>query len=318
MRFESSDQLKAPRVVSRFPSLRENANPNPKLYMFIEDLRVGIMPISGGLRRAPGLSVALRGSSEHKTRATRMLESLASTYAESRNSTEELLSDSLADLAYKLAGGGRTVHEIIRDKTTGTACQLYNFTCQRLYRMRGKYIQLIPKADRRVWNRTNKAYVIVPSEDIWDLSMPQELGGIRGYRKILKKLDRFPYPAPSFLADEVSEQQSNVYYDLESYVREVQLFTTKATAQWGWDQRDYKLQHWTEFYAVYRHIKLNWAQACIREHIVNEFNQLFRQLHIEAEIVVAGLPTAQEILEVQQRMCEGDVSLTDACDACGV
>ena len=100
-------------------------------------------------------------------------------------------------------------------------------------------------------------------------------------------------------------------------VREVQLFTTKATAQWGWDQRDYKLQHWTEFYAVYRHIKLKWAQACIREHIVAELNQLFRRLHIEAEIVVTGLPIAQTILEVQQRMCEGDVSLTDALNACG-
>ena len=51
MRFESSEQLKAPRVVSHFPSLRENAKPNPKLHMFVEDLRVGIMPISGGLRR---------------------------------------------------------------------------------------------------------------------------------------------------------------------------------------------------------------------------------------------------------------------------
>ena len=147
-----------------------------------------------------------------------MLESLASTYSESHNSTEELLSDSLADLAYKLAGGGRTVHEIIRDKRTGAACQLYNFTSRRLFRMLGKYVQVIPKADRGMWNRTNKTYVIVPSEDIWDLSMPQALGGTRGYRKILtRSLPGFLILLPRPLADEVSDQQRNVYYDLERY-----------------------------------------------------------------------------------------------------
>ena len=314
---ESAEPLRTPRVVSHFPSIRENAKPNPKLSMFVQDLRSGIMPISGGLRRAPNFAIALRACSAHKTRAIKMLESLDSTYADSRNSTEELLSDSLADLANKLAAGGRTVHEIIRDKRTGAACQLYNFTCRRLFRMPRKYIQVIPKADRGMWNKTNRTYVIVPVEDIWDISMPQVLGGLRGYRKILKKLARFPYPAPSFLVDEVSEQRRNVYYDLERYVREVQLFTTKATAQWGWDQRDYKLQHWTEFYAVYRHIKLKWAQACIREHIVSELNQLFRRLHIEAEIVVTGLPTAQKILKVQHKMCNGDISMNDALNVCG-
>ena len=63
---------------------------------------------------------------------------------------------------------------------------------------------------------------------------------------------------------------------------------------------------------MYRFITFDWAKANLREHIIKELNQLFRQLQIDAEIVVKGLPTAREILKTRQQMCEGKITFGEA------
>ena len=148
--------------------------------------------------------------------------------------------------------------------------------------------------------------------------MPIVLGGCRGYRAMLKNLARFLHLHPSFLTDESGEQEWPAYLDLQRYVREAKLFESKVTARWGWGRRDATDRNWTEFYAIYRNVTFKWAQACIREHIVKELNQLFQRLNIEAKIVMEGLPTARKILEIRKQMCEGKISLSDAFDACSV
>ena len=316
MRYEAHEQLKAPRVATHFPSsLREEANPNTNVYMLVEDVQLAVMPIGGESRRSPNFSVEIQSSSEHKTRAIAILKSLISRNGYSRHSLEELLSASVAELARKLAWHGRAIHEIIRDVENGEACLLHGFTPRRLFRAFGRYIQIIPKDDRRLWN---KAYVIIPKKDIWDIAMPKVLGGCRSYCAMLRKLARFSPLGPSFLTDESSEQEWPAHYAPQRYVQETKFFEAKITARWGWNRWDSTLQNSTEFYWVYRSLTLKWAQACMREHIVKELNRLFQRLSIEAEIVMKGLPTAREILEVQQRMCEGNVSFTDASNECSV
>ena len=117
---------------------------------------------------------------------------------------------------------------------------------------------------------------------------------------------------------EMDNQEWTTYFSNELYRREMELFVAKATARLGWHMRNSGLKIWTEFYAMYRFVTLDWAKACMREHITDELNQLFRRLHIEAEIVVEGLPTAQEILKIRQQMCEGKISLRDASNASSV
>lgn len=318
MRHKSSKQLKAPRVATHFPSLSKADALNTKVYMFVEDIARTVMPTDSGLGRAPNFSVEMRRSTDHETHATHaiaILELLTREYEGSRTSLEKLLSGSVERLANQLVSGGRAVHEIIRDTENDEAYLLHGFTYQRLFCAFGKCIQIIPKADRKLWN---KARVIIPKQDIWDIAMPKELGGCRGYRKILKKLARFQNITPSFFTEELERQGFPPYYDPQRYVQEMKVFVAKITARWGWDQRDYNIQNSTEFYWFYRRITLKWAQACLREHIVNELNQLFQRLDIEAEIVVKGLPTAQDILKIRQQMCEGKVSFGDALDKCSV
>ena len=310
---ESSKPLKKPRVARHFGSLNREIDANPSAYMFVQDVHVAVMPIGGRFSQERDFSVEIQGSSEHQ--AVSILQSLTDGDLFSEPNLKELLCDVVNEIALYLASGGRSVYEIIRDKENQEAWRLYSFTNKRLFRVFGKCIQIIPKSDRQLWE---KSYVIIPNEDIWEIAMPKMLGGYQGYRSILKKLSRFSQIVPSFLMDELNQQKWPAYFNVKRYEKEKNLFVAKTTKRWGWHMRSSGLRIWTEFYAMYRYITFDWAKACLREHIIKELNQLFRQLQIDAEIVVKGLPTAREILKTRQQMCEGKITFDEASKKCSV
>jgi len=305
-------RLKALSVATHFPSLREEGVRNSNVRMFTDDIQLSVMPIGGKPHKATGFTVEVKGGVENVKRATVILKSLTRHHGQGQ---AELLSDAVEEVARQLAWHGRAVHEIVRDEEDREACRLHSFTSRRLFHAFGRYIQIIPKADRDFWG---KSYVIVPEKDIWEVAMPRVLGGYRGYRAILWWLARFRHLGPSFFQDGLSQQTWPAHYDFQRYVRETKFFEAKITARWGWNQRDFSQSNWTEFYIFYRILRFKWAQAVVREHIVNELNRLLRRLRVEAEIVVKGLPTASEIIAIRQRMSKGDISFQEASDACSV
>lgn len=315
MRDEFREQLKQPRAITHFPSLREEADLNANTHIFVEDASLGVMPIGGRLRQASNFSAEIQGGPDHKTRAIAILESFTSRYRYNEQSLSDLLSAAVAELAYKLTWHGRAVHEIIRGAESGEAYLLHSFTPRQLFRFPGMYLQIVPKMDRRL---SGKRCTIIPKKYIWDIAMPTVLGGCRGYRRMLKNLARFSHLHPSFLTDESGEQEWSAYLDLQHYVWETKLFESKITARWGWGRRDTTDRNWTEFYAIYRNVTFKWAQACLREHIAKELNRLFQRLNIEAKIAIEGLPTARKILDIRKQMCEGKISLGDAFDVCSI
>ena len=315
MRNESREILKRPRAVGHFPSLSNLGDINPNTSMFIEDIHIVVMPLSGRFRQTTDFSVELQGNPDDEPRAIAILQSLTRGAAHGRPDLRDLLSDSVNEIARYLAWQGRAIYEIIRGEESDEVWRLYSFTDKRLFCVFRNYIQIIPKADQRIWGKT---HVVIPEKDIWNIEMPKVLGGYRGYRKILKRLRKFSRLAPSFLTDEMDNQEWTTYFRTELYRTEINLFVAKTTARLGWPMRNSGLRIWTEFYAMYRFVTLDWAKACMREHIINELNQLFRRLHIDVGIVVRGLPTAREILKTRQQMCEGEISFKDASDACSV
>ena len=314
-----------PHIGKLLSSLGNKYNRSLSLGMFREDVRLGIMPIGGDSDRASDFAVEIQGNPAHKDCVIAILEGLPNISGNYRSdSLEKLLRDVVNILVGTLLEYGRSVHKIAKIKENGGTYRLHNFLCQHFLRGFGWYIQIIPKEDRNfaykgylvfpcLWN---KALVLIPKKDIWAIAMPKKLGGYRGYRSMIKNLARFPDVAPPFFMDQLSNQEWPTNFDPQLHERERAFFVAKATKQWGWNQPDSNLENWNEFYGFYRTLTLKWAQACLREHIVKELNQLFRRLDIEAEIVVRGLPTAWEILRIRKRMCEGKISFSDALDAC--
>ena len=309
-------RLKTPRVAKSFSKLREEVNRNLNLSMFLEDARLGIMPIGGQSDHVPNFSVEIQGKHSNEPRAIAILESLPRRYQYGEYSwrnLEKLLSDTVEKFALELVSAGCSIHKIFWDEKNGGVYRLHSFRYKWLFRVFGNYTRIIPKADRHLYD---KIYNIVPEKDIWGIMMPKALGGYRGYCAMLRSLARFPDIAPPFFMDQLSKQEWPTNFDPQLHKRERAFFVAKTTKPWGWDQRDYDSENWSEFYGFYRILTLKWAQACLREHIVKELNQLFRRLNIDAEIVVKGLPTAWEILKIRQQMCDGKISFIKAFEKC--
>ena len=309
-------RLKTPRIAKSFSKLTGEVNHNLNLDMFLKDIRLSIMPIGGESEHAPNFAVEIHGRNSDEPRVLAILESLTRRYQQkwySRPPLEKLLSDAVEAIVLELVWEGRSVRKIFCDKKNNGVYRLHRFAYQWLFRIFGWYIRLIPKAYR---HPDDKLHDRITEKDIWDIVMPKKLGGYQGHRAMLKKLIRFRDIVPSFLVHEINPHEWPKYFNTQRYVRETKLFVARATERWGWNQRDSNLENWSEFYSFYRTLTLKWAQACLREHIVKELNQLFRRLDIEAEIVVKGLPTAREIMKIRQQMCEGKISFIKAFEKC--
>lgn len=301
-----------PHFARHFPSLRRESKSNLYIHMFMEDMALRMMPLGGRSKTAPDFSIEIRGNDDSVARTVKTLESFV---RYRKIDWKDLLSDVVTMIARGLVENGRAVYQIVQDEENPGAYLFRGFTSRRLFRLFGRCVQTVPRADRGQWQ---KSYFVLPAWDVWDITVPRVLGGWRGYRTMLSKLARFQPVVPSFLMDEMSRNGLPANYDVQHYRRETELFVAKTTTPWGWHRRDYEDRNWTKFYLFHRILRFRWAQASLREHIVKELNNLLRRLNIDAEIVVKGLPTPADILKAQQRMRDGDISFKEAEDKCSV
>lgn len=303
-----------PRFAAHFRSLQHHSELNSTVNMFTEDIYKNIMPIGRRSRNNPDFDALLEGESQSIERASRILQSLAIQHTRSPETLSPgLLGDAVRSVAERLAKGGRAVYQLIRDERGRLAYQLHPIPLAGLHRVFRSYVQIIPKTDREFHDRS---YYFAPVRDIWRISIPEVLGGYRGHRKIVTQLSKVPQPDTRFLLGELAIPESPSVYEFQRHADETAFREAQVTLSYGWDRRDYSDSRWTEFYLFHRITKFNWAQACIREHIIDEINSLFQRLSLQARLVVTGLPTASEILALRQRMRDGRISFAEAHNDC--
>ena len=208
-----------------------------------------------------------------------------------------------------LAWEGCAVYEILRDDHD--LQHIWGFTSKRLWRFSGYYLQIIPRGD---WEHWKKKYVIVPADRIWYLGIPSVLGGRGKYKNILRRLEKFDHFGPEFWRQDLKQGVQSKNFDFQRYVRNTDIYYRKVTKTWGWNCRDWSRERTTDFYSFYKMVNFSWAQAILREHVINELNQLFVRLEIECEIKVSGLPTASDIMEVRTELLAGSISFGNVSD----
>ena len=296
-----------PRIAPQLAGV-SGGDPNASVLMFVEDVQLGIMPMDGP---ACGFRIELEGKPDQVRGAVTLLESL-SPIGHAEGDLAKLVSAVVVEVGRRLAWRGRAMYAIERGGSQSGGI-LQRFTCRRLLRVFGQYLQFLPRVDRRFWKR---AFFRIPARDVWDVGMPRELGGTSGYSRMVKRIGQFEHLIPSFLLGELKEGNWPTHYDSQRYVREVEFFVALTTVRWGWNQRDYSERNCTEFYLVDRSLRFRWARAVLREHIVGEINGLFERLEVDAKIRVRGLPAASEVLRVREQLHAGRIGLGDAVRAC--
>ena len=103
-------------------------------------------------------------------------------------------------------------------------------------------------------------------------------------------------------------------YDFIKYVRSSEIYFNRVTHTWGWNRRDWSQEKCTEFYSIYKMLSFRYAQAVLREHIIDEINKLLNRLSVKCKLIANGLPTANEILQMRTSMQKGDLSFTEVSD----
>lgn len=305
MRRHKRDRKAQPRVVSNFPSLADHKI-NSNAHMFTQDVHLAVMPIGGKTEKHPEFAIRFDGNDKDCERASELCSSLAQY---DRLDVIEVVCDAVEQVALHLAWYGYAVHEIIRDDEDNSKYHLYSFTSKNLYRLPGYFIQWVPKKD---YEHFKKHYVIIPSKDIWAISMPSVLGGASGYKRMLSGLKRFEHIGPKFWRKDLENQIQTRDFNFQEYVRNTEIYYTKITKRWGWNRRDYSQRNCTEFFTIYKGITFRWAQAVLREHIIGEINKLLSRLQINAKIIVSGIPSADDILRIRQELLGGKINFDKA------
>lgn len=145
-------------------------------------------------------------------------------------------------------------------------------------------------------------------EDLWIVELPSILGGSRRYISLLRWLNKHIPISPKFvdnmLADSVQKGQliNDMIYDHAKYRSISNKVVIQSTRHIGWNRRDTSIRFSTEFYVVYKYVKLRYTQSIIREHLLNEFNALLTRLGVDSQISIPGIQDSKEIKELLQNL----------------
>jgi hypothetical protein len=291
-----------PSVASHFPSLSKGYDIDPDVHMFTEDIHLAIMPIGGRTEKREEFTVEFQGEEPECEKAKEIIGELGEF---DRYDNAAMVCDAVDNMARALAWEGEAVYEIIKDDEQ---TYVHGFTSKNLFKIVFWYLQIIPPGD---WGYWKSKFNWLSEKRIWKVRIPHELGGVRGYKRVLKRLRKYSHLGPQFYRYDLEQGHTTKNYDFLKYVRNSEIYFNRVTQKWGWNRRDWSQEKCTEYYSFYKMIGFRYAQAILREHIIQEINQLLAILAVKCKIIVIGLPTAKEILQIRNDMQEGDISFTE-------
>lgn len=275
-------------------------------HMFQQDVQ--LMGHFSRSRRDEKPALRFEGGEEGRTKADSLCASIA---GGPHYRPEENISGAIEDVVLHLAYHGNALFEIVADPEN-SALSLSSFNPSYVWNLLFFYLQTVP---RDSWQYAEGRYAFLAKSAVWRVDMPHELGGARGFRRILKEMSAWSSLGPEFYQDDLKRRQLPKEFVFGDYQRAHQTQLYRVTRDWGWGGRDWSLAYVTEYYQFYRHLTFKWAQAVLREHVVRELNSLFHRLGISAKIVMEGLSSPGEILKVREQMQAGVLDFTGATKA---
>jgi hypothetical protein len=295
-------QLK-PTMASYFPSLTREDVTN-EVYMFIKDIQLNIMPI-GGISKQEKFSIKFQGRRSDCDKAKKLVRQLGEfdKYEES-----EMSCDAVDNVVKNIVWDGQAYYEIVKDKKQ---TYLNSFTSRNLFKIFNWYIQIIPPKDRGLWKRK---YSIINKKDVWKIKIPKKLGGKKKYKKIIKNLGNYDGFGPKFYTQNMKNGVFDTSFNFLDYRRKSKIYVNLSTKNWGWNRRDWSQDNCTEFYTFYRMLNFKYAQALLRESIIEEINCLLKRLSINCKLIMKGIPTSKKILKIRKKMVLGQISFNEVSD----
>ncbi len=293
-----------PDMATHFPSLSREENISSEAYMFIQDIQLAIMPI-GGRSRQEKFSIKFQGKKAESDKAKKLIQQLGQF---EKYDEPEIMCDAVDNIVKNLVWDGEVHYEIVKHKKN---TYLNRFTSRNLYKFFKWYIQIIPIKDRNIWKRK---FSIINKKKVWKIEIPKSLGGKKAFQKTVKKIGKYEGFGPKFATQKMINGEFENSYDFQGYRRNNKIYINSITKNWGWNRRDWGQDNCTEFYTFYRMLNFKYAQALLRESIVDEINGLLKRISIDCKIEMKGIPSSKKIIKLRKKMELGQISFNDISD----
>lgn len=279
-----------PKLASFFYSLKTHHREH-HLYahMLREDIVTGIMPLGGRSRRHPNFAASIQGAENEIITAKDLIASFSEKGTSDLN---EIISRAIEEIARSLSWASCSLYEIVNSQKS---LSIHPVSSRRTFRLPFYTFQVIPGTDKQT---SRSKFLYQSNRYIWSISIPEALGGAKGYRKMITRLEKIP-PAstPQFVMQELENRAQPSIFDFSEHLALHTLYINKVTSNWNWHRRDWSDDTQCEYYRTYKRSMFKYAQNLLREHIVSELNILLQRLGLSCTILISGLPSAAELLE---------------------
>ena len=287
------------RAVPYFPSLSQRGrNIENNRYMFYQDIQTGIMPY----RMKSNFKCVFEGPEDGVLVARSILSLLSRNRPD--DNEEETVCNALREICKTLAWDGVANYEIMRENESHKPIRLSMFTNKRLIATPLGYFQIVPKED---YHTLNKKITFIPKASVWRVKIPMDLGGHRGFPKIVSALGRFNYMGPKFWLTALENQEAQFLFSFSEYAETCRAYQSESIRNWRWDFRGLFQNNSTEFYSLLRGVEFRIALAVLREHLIGEINLLFHHLCLDCTLKIDGLFTAAQLKKIRIDFIKNDI-----------
>lgn len=227
---------------------------------------------------------------------------------------KEIIAEAISNIAQSMLINGSACYELIKsydkdetDSENGFVV-FHEFTTTNLFHIPGYFIQTVPLKSihelKKIWNW-------IPSKKVWKIDLPSSIGGKKVIRSILSKLPN-NIGFPNFYKDETNLDELSLFFDIKAYVKLDAFNCGRRVQEWGYGFRNAFREFETEYYLVYRELKLYRIKTLLRNHILQELNNLFATLGFNATVKVSGLPSPEDYQTRMIQLNTGEITFEEA------
>lgn len=279
-------------------------------FMFVRDIHTGIMPYRVGGKYPYTASL----SRKNQTLSRELVKFLSINHHDGIL-LDETLRETIETLAHYIITFGEVYLEIVyedaKNKTGINGKKLEFLPWGKVVRVFGRYIQIVPL---RNWKCGEKIFYTIPSDRIWHIKLPRKFGTPRRHRKMLKKLNVLSEPMPKFTHKDGDLGQS-AKYDFMVHSHAKKIAVEQITSRWGSIRSLSQIKGTTEYYYIVNRLQATYSQALLREHIINEINDLLRKLGVKNNLKLEGLKLATDIKDAIRKLEKGEIGFDKAMNA---
>jgi hypothetical protein len=275
-------------------------------HMFIEDVKLRVMPIGGRVSKKE-FNISLDPPNpevqqiiENAISPDRYHHGLAGT-----------ICDFVADCAVHLLIFETVTYEIVylsepkNGKTIGfELVQINPFT---LVQRGASLFQFLPAENTK--KLSERRCIELQPERILTFKLPVSIQG--KLDQVMESMRILSLTSPDFFMKELAAGVKKNPYDVTAHHHLRQVALAKVTKDFGWDARNSFEKEASEFYLIYRYLKFEKFKIELRSNILDTLNDglelVGKQLGFNAKILVNGLPTLDDVQSAHDHLIKGDL-----------